>query len=604
MFKKRCIIGLLFILYMWGQMFPQQVVTREQLLKLFYMAQEAKQQCDVKKEESIYKEIIGLSPRLPQPYLRLGDIYKAETENLKAQKKALLSYDVFMRLKPETGDSIIVSKKMLEVKQQIALLKQSNVKEEKVTVVTSKIEKHIDARPVALPKIKKPETDHIEKIVFPVEHIASTQNLTGRWVSVTKNLDACEAWILDIKQGLNDLQVSLDSRSAIMSTSLFAINQNIAIHGRIDDSKLIIDFTLHGINEEKKEKSLLEAVGTVFEKTLGIDAMEWNLFSDSKKDKRDLLFNYIFELEQTSISLKGTMRTIVTYKENLDEIIVDNVQECELFRAPIDYIGLGFRKLSEKEKKEDPKFREIFNSLRKEPDTNLEALNNLGCLYWSGIGTNNNMDKALKCFATAALGNVDAQLNLALLYLNGYGVKKDVDKARNWFLSAAEKGYKDAYVLCGDTYLFGEKTEHSYDTALFYYNKAIQEGNAFGLFRLGWIYKEGLGVEPDDKMALLFLQKAMTAGYIGAKYEIASIYEKQGNLDKALALLKDAVLENDVQATMKMSEYYLRGQGGVNQDFIQAKTLEKRALMENEEILLGYNSIKPIILNSYRQMIK
>ena len=56
------------------------------------------------------------------------------------------------------------------------------------------------------------------------------------------------------------------------------------------------------------------------------------------------------------------------------------------------------------------------------------ALNNLGSLYFSGIGTKKDNNMALLCFKKASdLGNDNAALNLAFIYLTG-GAK---DPARN-----------------------------------------------------------------------------------------------------------------------------------------------------------------------------
>ncbi len=46
------------------------------------------------------------------------------------------------------------------------------------------------------------------------------------------------------------------------------------------------------------------------------------------------------------------------------------------------------------------------------------AINNLGSLYFSGIGTEKNFTKAAQLFEQAAqLGNTEAAVNLAFIYL-------------------------------------------------------------------------------------------------------------------------------------------------------------------------------------------
>ena len=112
-----------------------------------------------------------------------------------------------------------------------------------------------------------------------------------------------------------------------------------------------------------------------------------------------------------------------------------------------------------------------------------------------------------------------------------------------------------------------------------------------------------LGVKADRKTALLYLEKAMDAGYTEARVEAAAIYEEEGNSDKALDLLKEAAAENNPQAMLKLSDFYLRGQG-VKQDFSQAKSLEKNALEMDIKVLSGYNSLESIAKKLYNQLAK
>ena len=57
------------------------------------------------------------------------------------------------------------------------------------------------------------------------------------------------------------------------------------------------------------------------------------------------------------------------------------------------------------------------------------ALNNLGSLYFNGIGTQTNYLKAAQLFARAAeLGSDDAAVNLAFIYLSGSNQNKNLDE--------------------------------------------------------------------------------------------------------------------------------------------------------------------------------
>lgn len=675
MFKEKYIISIFLLLCMNVQIFSQKLVTREQLLRLFYQAQQAQRKGEKEEEATAYKKIITLSPRLPEPYLRLGDILKSDIKNLKSQKKALLAYGLYMKLNPGVSDSVMVSNKIEEVKLQISRLEEeipkpilvstsegqvtqdniiqkrksevlqdrkkvdglksqsqnTNVSPEKSKIVEHKkstIEQKTSATDNKLQEDSKIESEVKEETIVKSEKdIVDEKNLeddsckkeemhnqlsdssfknvmqkfTGRWVSDSKGINAREAWIMDIKELGEDVLFSLSDQSAIKSTSLFNGFTDLGIKGKIEGTKLILDFSVSGSQPNKDEGSLMGTVGALLENTFGLDVLDFGMFSENKSKDRELIYTYIFKLDMAANCMKGNLRTLVKDKADTEVVILDNLQDCELYRAPSDYKGMDFVKISDDEKSDSKSFRQLFQTTQKQSKLTDEAMNNLGCLYWSGIGTEVNMKKAMKCFTSSALHDRNAQLNMALLYLNGLGVKKDVNKARNWFLSAADKGYTDAYVLCGDTYLFGDETENNYDIALFYYDKAINAGSAFGFYRLGWLYKEGLGVQADDRMALFYLKKAVDAGYVAANYEVASIYEKQGNQKDALRLIKEAAIKKDVQAISKLSECYLRG-NGVEQNFIRAKALEKKALIENEQLIFGYNTVKPEVMNAYKQI--
>ena len=619
--KNRFIAFVIIILFANVQMFSQQVVTREHLLKLFYEAKQAQKVNDLKKEEAVYKQILRLSPRLPEPYMRLGEIYKADKNNLKSQKKALLSYSILFKLKVGTSDTLEIARKMEEVQHQVSLLQQSellaefkekgDIKKQKVVIpnvsrrIVTDIQLTQEVKPVevTLDVSKNTKREAVkEKIIHKdIKNIP----ISGRWVSAAKGANAREAWILDIQQVKKEVTVTINDRSAIKSTTLFESVPDTVIYGSLNDNKLLIDFTVPGSSKIEEEKGLIGTVSNMLENTLGFDMLDWNLFSETKKKKKDreLLFNYIFDLEVSSNSMEGNIRTVVREKSQPEIVVLDNIQECKMYLAPIGYNGLDVPKLSLKEKQNSIPFKELFASQRDQSENSEEAMNNLGCLYWSGIGTSVNLKKAMKCFVNVALENADAQLNLALMYLNGIGMNKDVDRAREWYLSAAKKGIMDAYVLCGDTYMMGVKDEVNFETALFYYKKAIQAGNAFGNFRLGWLYKEGIGVRKDEKMAMHYLERAVENGYVDAKRELSALYEKQGKMDKSLVLLKEAAAENDAQSMLKLSDYYLNG-NYVEQNFIKAKELERSALLENERIMFGYSSLNNKVKDIYKQLMK
>jgi hypothetical protein len=78
----------------------QDLVTREQVLNMYYKAQKAEK--NNKKEEAIeiYKTLLSIDRNLPTPYLRLANIYAADGNDVASLKLALPLYRKYLELNP------------------------------------------------------------------------------------------------------------------------------------------------------------------------------------------------------------------------------------------------------------------------------------------------------------------------------------------------------------------------------------------------------------------------------------------------------------------------------------------------------------------------
>lgn len=156
------------------------------------------------------------------------------------------------------------------------------------------------------------------------------------------------------------------------------------------------------------------------------------------------------------------------------------------------------------------------------------AINNLGSLYYSGIGTPANVAKAMEMFDKAAkLGNVEASVNLAFLYMTENPIQQDSKLGLELFQTAA------------------------------------QQGNPTAQFMLGYAYLHGYLVKQDYAKAFELLQKSALAQYDEAQYQTALLYmEGKGipqNYGKAVNLLNAARLQGHVDATMTMGRILAEG---------------------------------------------
>lgn len=77
----------------------------------------------------------------------------------------------------------------------------------------------------------------------------------------------------------------------------------------------------------------------------------------------------------------------------------------------------------------------------------------------------------------AESGNVDAMYNLGIMYYDGKGVAEDYSKAKTWFEKAADKGKAEAMRELGDMYYFGDGVAEDNSKAKYWYEKACNAGN-------------------------------------------------------------------------------------------------------------------------------
>ncbi|TDR30729.1 tetratricopeptide repeat protein [Hydromonas duriensis] len=111
-------------------------------------------------------------------------------------------------------------------------------------------------------------------------------------------------------------------------------------------------------------------------------------------------------------------------------------------------------------------------------------------------------------------GYAKAENSLGFYYqfgVSGKGI--DYPKAMSLYKSAANKGVSDAMVGYGGFFLRGDGVKKNYKTALFWFEKAAKLNDPNGLYSLGVMYQNGLGVAKKDmKKARFFWKQAADLG--------------------------------------------------------------------------------------------
>ncbi|MBR2273538.1 MAG: sel1 repeat family protein [Alphaproteobacteria bacterium] len=208
------------------------------------------------------------------------------------------------------------------------------------------------------------------------------------------------------------------------------------------------------------------------------------------------------------------------------------------------------------------------------------AYNNLGSLYYSGVGTGVDVSKALHFFEEAAkLGSDDAAVNLAIIslsagpknktdddykkifsllqqaqknniakfllgyaYAKGFVVPQDNKKAFQLIKIAADDQYDEAQAVLADFYIHGRGTAKNYNRAVQYLRMAADQGNSGAIMQLADILAEGKIYTKDIKQAHIF-------------YNVASVMGAADAAEKRDALESNLKIE-DLLAIQALAEDY------------------------------------------------
>ncbi|MDR1694663.1 MAG: sel1 repeat family protein [Lactobacillaceae bacterium] len=168
-----------------------------------------------------------------------------------------------------------------------------------------------------------------------------------------------------------------------------------------------------------------------------------------------------------------------------------------------------------------------YYSLAAEQDDKI-AVNNLGSLYYSGIGTERSTVKAAQMFEKAvSLGNNEAAVNLAFIYLTGMGLPKNYSRAVSLFEIAAN------------------------------------DANPTAQFMLGYAYYKGFGVKRDLRKAFSLMREAAGRNYDDAQYILANMYiNGEGvakNYGNAVKFLSAAANQGNLEAMTELGDILVNG---------------------------------------------
>lgn len=240
-----------------------------------------------------------------------------------------------------------------------------------------------------------------------------------------------------------------------------------------------------------------------------------------------------------------------------------------------------------------------------------DALFQVGRMYYHGIGTARNLEKAEKylalakeqniseadellagieqetaqprtpakivtiqkkttgeiLLAAAQKGNANAQYQVASAYLNGkMGLSKNKDKALIWLEKAAKNNHREAQYLLGSLYYNGSPVKRDLETAKFWLSKSAKSGVENAKVLINAINEDGKPNSKEQRRNTstndLFLASA-NKGDREAQFKVGLMYLKGNDgfpkdQDKALHWFNKAASQDHTNAQFEMGMMYYK----------------------------------------------
>ncbi|MBO4294230.1 MAG: sel1 repeat family protein [Alphaproteobacteria bacterium] len=218
----------------------------------------------------------------------------------------------------------------------------------------------------------------------------------------------------------------------------------------------------------------------------------------------------------------------------------------------------------EKAEPEQPLETPLQKAIRLADGGDAESALTLGYMYLYGQdGVQSDYAKAFHYYEIAAnQNNVIALNNLGSLYFNGIGVDTDYEKAAALFQKAADLGSDDAAVNLAFIYL-STQDKNYFEPAVLLFEQAAKAGNNTAKFMLGYAYYKGFSVPQDFHVAVDLIKEAAKANFDEAEYVFARIYRNgEGitqNYSNAVKYYRKAIAQGNVEAMMELAQIYQEG---------------------------------------------
>lgn len=150
----------------------------------------------------------------------------------------------------------------------------------------------------------------------------------------------------------------------------------------------------------------------------------------------------------------------------------------------------------------------------------------------------------------------------------------------------ANQGDADAQFRLGIMYKMGLGVPQNYVKSVECFSKAANQGFSSAELKLGEMYNDGFGVPKDYVKAMEWFKKSADQGNYEAQYNLGLMYYKgqevQQNYIKAVEWFNKAASSGSPLALMKLGIIYENGKKGISPDKIKAKEYYNKACFQED----------------------
>ncbi len=180
-----------------------------------------------------------------------------------------------------------------------------------------------------------------------------------------------------------------------------------------------------------------------------------------------------------------------------------------------------------------------------------------------------------------------AQFTLGNLYASGSGTAQDQETAVAWYRKAAEQGNAPGQNNLARMYALGYGVNRDFSQAIEWYTKAAENGSAVAQTNLGGLFYLGRGVARDYAKAAMWYRRAAEQDHFPAQLNLGLLYEHGRGVERnqaaAFELYLRAAAHGSVVAKTSVGLMYMHGRG-IAKDDAQAVNWFRKAAAQDHAI--------------------